>query len=78
MAIDGRKLVQKPEADASGYESRGVRVAAALIFWVPVALVVAFAYWSGTWIGGTIGGVSSVVSTAAVVFFLWLQRKRKH
>lgn len=76
MAIDGRNIGKAPQKPDE-YDSPGVRIAAGAIFWVPVALVIAFAYWSGTWIGGTVGGLLSLVSTAATIFVLWLMRKRK-
>ena len=76
MAIDGSKI-GKPPVKKDGYESPAVALAARAIFWVPVALIVAFAYWSGTWIGGWIGGVISVVSTAATIGVLWLFQRRR-
>ena len=76
MAIDGSKI-GKPPVKKDGYESPAVRFAAAAIFWVPVALIAAFAYWSGSWIGGWVGGVISVVSTLMTIGVLWLFKSRR-
>jgi len=76
MAIDGSKIGKQPEKK-EGYESPAVALAAGAIFWVPVALIVAFAYWSGTWIGGWIGGVVSIVSSVVTIGVLWLLRSRR-
>jgi hypothetical protein len=93
MAIDGRDIArQRLEREAGGpvgppagtndaYESRGVRVISHLIIWIPVGIVVILAYWTGTWMGGPIMGVLSLVSTAATIGGLWLwskARKRRH
>jgi cobalamin synthase len=79
MAIDGRNIASPPpqKRDREVYESTGLKVAAALIVVVPLAAVVAFAYWSGTWFGGTTGGVLSVLSTLATVAVLWMLRRRR-
>jgi cobalamin synthase len=52
-------------------------VAASLIVIVPLAAVVAFAYWSGTWFGGTTGGVLGVVSMLATFGVLWILKRRR-
>lgn len=83
MAIDGRTIhaqASEPKR-ADAYESVWVRVVSAALIWVPLALVVWFAYVSGTWMGGPIAGVLSVVSTAASAAVLWLflrARRRRH
>lgn len=81
MAIDGRTIhAQASEPKwADAYESVWVRVVSAALIWVPLALVVWFAYVSGTWMGGPIAGVLSVVSTAvsAAVVWLFLRARRR-
>lgn len=77
MSIDGRNLNQPPPTERDGYDSPGVRIFAAALFWVPVALLVAFAYWSGTWLGGWVAGVLNVVGTIAAILVLWLLRRRR-
>ena len=76
MAIDGSKI-GKPPAEKDAYDSLGVRIVAQAIFWVPVTLIVAFAYWSGTWMGGWLMGVGNVLATALTIGVLWLLKKRK-
>jgi hypothetical protein len=93
MAIDGRDIARARAAAESGdapgphskgadaYESPLVRVLSHALVWVPIALIVWFAYVSGTWIGGWLGGVVSVLSAVATVGGLWLwtkTRKRRH
>jgi hypothetical protein len=93
MAIDGRDIARARAAAESGnapgsstkgtdaYESPVVRLLSHAIIWVPIALVIWFAYWSGTWIGGWIAGVISVVTAAASVGVVWIfmrGRKRRH
>ena len=78
MAIDGRTLVEKPADDsAKAYESRGLAVVAQLIIWVPLALFAAFTYWSGTFFGGTLGGVLSLVSTVGTILGLWAWKRMR-
>jgi Flp pilus assembly protein TadB len=74
MGIDGRTLAKKPE-DTDAYTSSGVGLLAHALVWVPLLLVIWFAYVSGTWIGGTWGGVLSVVSTLATVGLIWVWNK---
>lgn len=76
MAIDGRDIGKAP-LDKDAYESTTVRLVAGALVWVPIALIVAFAYWSGTWYGNWMWGVSNVVLTAGTVFVLWLLRRRR-
>jgi Flp pilus assembly protein TadB len=76
MAIDGRTISQKPK-EPDAYESSSVRVIAAALIWVPIAVVVWFAYVSGTWMGGWTMGLVSVASTIATVGVLWLFAKRR-
>jgi len=76
MAIDGRtisKQAKKPDA----YESPVVRFVSHAIVWVPIAVVLWFAYVSGTWTGGWVGGVISVVSAIATVGLVWLFLKSR-
>jgi hypothetical protein len=89
LAIDGRDIARaRAEREAGGpvgrpagirdaYESPGVRIVSHAIVWVPVALVVWFAYVSGTWMGGPVAGLMSVGSTILSVGVLWLFMKRK-
>jgi hypothetical protein len=76
MAIDGRDVGKKP-AEKDSYESPTVRIVAGALLWVPIALVLAFAYWSGTWMGGWLWGVINLVSAVAIVFVLWLVRSKR-
>jgi hypothetical protein len=93
MAIDGRDIARARAAAESGdapnssskgadaYESPLVRLLSHAIIWVPLVLVVWFAYWSGTWIGGWLAGVASVLSAVATVVIVWVfmrARKRRH
>jgi hypothetical protein len=95
MPIDGRDIAlarARAEADAGrapssidapkdAYESPLIRLLSHAIVWVPAALVVWFAYVSGTWMGGWTMGVLSVVSAALTVGVLWLWykvRKRRN
>lgn len=93
MAIDGRDIARAREAAEQGrsaaprtgktdaYESLPVRLVSHALVWIPVALVIWFAYVSGTWLGGGwVMGVVSVISTALTVAGLWLwygMRKRR-
>lgn len=90
MAIDGRDIARQRAAAESGgagtpapdkrdaYESPAVRAVSHALIWVPVALIVAFAYVSGTWLGGGwVMGVLSVLSTALTVGILWVWYQRK-
>jgi hypothetical protein len=84
MAIDGRDIARARAAAESGqppvrqpdkndaYESPAIGLLSHALVWVPVALVLWFAYVSGTWIGGWVMGVLSVVSTIATVGVVWL------
>jgi hypothetical protein len=55
------------------YESPFVRLVSQALVWIPVALVVGFAYVSGTWLGGGWPmGVLSVLSTLLTIGVLWL------
>jgi hypothetical protein len=93
MAIDGRDIARARESAESGgpsapkpgkrdaYESPVIRVVSHALFWVPVVFLVWFAYVSGTWMGGWVGGVLSVASTVLTIGVLWLwyrmrQRRR--
>ena len=78
MAIDGRTLADKPLDDATkAYESKGLALVAHLIVWVPLALFAAFTYWSGTFFGGTMGGVVSLVTTVATIAGIWAFKRMR-
>jgi hypothetical protein len=57
------------------YSSPTVRVIAALMVIVPLALLVAGTYWVGTWTGGVAGGVGSVALEAAVLGVVYVRRR---
>jgi membrane-bound metal-dependent hydrolase YbcI (DUF457 family) len=80
MAIDGR-TISKQAKPVDAYESVGVRIISAALVMVPVALVVWFAYVSGTWMGGWTMGVLSVLSALLTVGVVWVfmkvRRKRR-
>ncbi len=94
MAIDGRDIARaraaaeqggtpvQPPGKADAYESPAVKLISHALIWVPIALVIWFAYVSGTWLGG--GWVMGVISVASAVLsagLLWLWykvRKRRH
>jgi hypothetical protein len=94
MAIDGRDIARAraaaeqgtapnaPTGKTDAYESLPVRIISQLLIWVPLALVVWFAYVSGTWMGGGwMMGVLSVASAVLTAGGLWLwykMRKRRH
>jgi hypothetical protein len=73
MAIDGRTISKEQTPDA--YQSLGVRIVSHAVVWVPVALVVWFAYVSGTWVGGWTMGLLSVLSAVLTVGVVWLYMK---
>jgi len=88
MAIDGRDIARAREQAPTGgartpgtakdaYESPVIRLLSHALVWVPVALVVWFAYVSGTWMGGWTMGVLSVASTALTIGALWLWRRMR-
>jgi uncharacterized membrane protein YdjX (TVP38/TMEM64 family) len=79
MAIDGRQIGRGDPADAQKdpYDSPGVRIVAALVVVVPLVALLVFAYWSGTWFGGVVGGLLGVVSTFLTFAVLWLLRRRR-
>lgn len=76
MAIDGRDI-GRDKRDTGPAEGPGPRIIATLIVVVPAIALVAVVYGIGTWTGGAIGGVLSVVSTALTVAVLWLLARRK-
>lgn len=94
MAIDGRDIARAraaaergnapvaPPGKTDAYESLPVRIVSHALIWVPIALVVWFAYVSGTWLGGGwVMGVVSVASSLLTVGVLWAwyrMRKRRH
>ena len=94
MAIDGRDIARarsaaeqgralpQPSGKVDAYESLPVRLISHALIWVPVALVIWFAYVSGTWLGGGwVMGVLSVASAVLTAGGLWLwykMRKRRH
>ena len=65
------------ETHRDTYESPIVRVAAALIVVVPLALLVVGTYWIGTWTGGVVGGISSVALETAFLAVLYLRRRSR-
>lgn len=77
MAIDGRDIARARGQAASGppsaapqgrrdaYESPAVRILSHALVWVPLALVIWFAYESGTWLGG--GWVQGVINVGVTV-----------
>lgn len=79
MAIDGRTLVEKPK-ERDAYESTWVRGVSHALIWVPLALLVVFAYVSGYWFGGVTGALLSVGSTVLTAVGVWVYRRffRRH
>ena len=79
MAIDGRTLGRQPE-ERDAYESAWVRVLAAALIWVPLALIVVVAYVTGSWLGGVPTGLLSVGSTVLTALAIWVYRRffRRH
>jgi membrane-bound metal-dependent hydrolase YbcI (DUF457 family) len=77
MAIDGR-TISKQATEPDPYESPVVRIVSHALVWVPILLVVWFAYVSGTWMGGWVGGVLSVVSAVVTVGVVWLFMKARN
>lgn len=59
------------------YESPVVRVVAALLVVVPLALLAVGTYWVGTWTGGVMGGVASVAVEAVFIGILFLRRRAR-
>jgi hypothetical protein len=94
MAIDGRDIARaraeaesgNPTAAPAGkrdaYESPAIRMLSHALVWVPIALLLWFAYESGSWLGGGLMGWLSVASTLLTVGGLWLwyrvRRRRRH
>jgi uncharacterized membrane protein YkgB len=76
MAIDGRQIGRPPE-EKDAYQSVGLRVVAALVVVVPALALVVLVYFIGTWTGGVLGGVLSVVSTILTVGVLWVLKRRR-
>ena len=83
MSIDGRDLARGPAplVPAPPVEDRApvLTVLAWLVVIVPLAVIAVLAYIIGTWAGGgMIGGLLSLVSTAAMAGLMWLAARRKH
>jgi Flp pilus assembly protein TadB len=93
MAIDGRDIAKARAAAGSGrpvtpptrqrdaYESPAVGLLSHALIWIPVALILALAYVSGTWIGDWTTGVINVVATLLTFGGIWLWRRirrRRH
>jgi hypothetical protein len=85
MAIDGRQVAKERQAAESGpalapqgtrdaYESPAIRVLSHALVWVPLALIVWFAYESGTWMGGWTQGLLNVAVTALTFGGIWVWR----
>ena len=74
MAIDGRTIGKEPERP-DAYESPWIGLVSHALIWVPLALIVWFAYVSGAWLGGPWAGVFSVVSTVATAAGIWFYRR---
>jgi membrane protein implicated in regulation of membrane protease activity len=74
VAIDGRTIGKEPEKP-DAYESVWTVLISHALIWVPVVLLIWFAYVSGSWIGGTWAGVASVVSSIATVGVVWFYRR---
>lgn len=88
MAIDGRDIARARAAAESGnasipapgkrdaYESPAIRLLSHALIWVPLALIVWFAYESGTWLGGGwVAGVIGVASTLLTFGGIWFWRR---
>lgn len=76
MAIDGRDIA-RPKRERDVYDHPGARIAGIAIVVVPAIVLLGVVYGIGTWTGGVVGGVLSVLSTAATVGVLWLLARRK-
>jgi hypothetical protein len=77
MAIDGRSLKdpdKRPQREEAGVWLTMLAWAAVL---VPFALLVWGTYVIGTWTGGTIGGVLSVVTTVIIGLVIWGYRRSR-
>jgi hypothetical protein len=74
--VDDRKTARQRRGDED-HEPPGVAFVAGLLIWGPLLALVAFAYVSGTWVGGWQGGVFSVLSAAATVGIVWLFQRRR-
>jgi hypothetical protein len=83
VAIDGRDIArQGDKREKDVYDSTGVRVGAFLVVAVPAVAVAVLVYYIGTWKilglgGGWVGGVISLVTTAATVAVIWMIQKRR-
>jgi uncharacterized membrane protein YdjX (TVP38/TMEM64 family) len=79
MGIDGRTLLEKPK-ERDAYESAWVRAVSYALIWVPLVLLVVFAYVSGYWFGGVTGALLSVGSTIFTALAVWVYRRffRRH
>ena len=54
------------------YTNPVIAVIGWLIVGIPAAALIAFLYWTGTWLGGgLLGGTLSVLSTGAFIWFVW-------
>jgi hypothetical protein len=95
MAIDGRDIARaRARADAGtglpptpqqgrrdAYESPAIRLLSHALIWVPLALIVWFAYESGTWLGGWSQGLINVAATVltgvAIWFWRWMHKHKR-
>ncbi|HMC03254.1 MAG TPA: hypothetical protein VKI23_03950 [Cellulomonadaceae bacterium] len=65
MTTDPDQMYTSPVLAAIGW----------LIVGIPAAALIAVVYWTGTWLGGgLLGGALSVLSTGALVWFMWKRR----
>jgi hypothetical protein len=85
VAIDGRDIARaraaaesglplKPQGKRDAYESPAIRLLSHALIWVPIALLVWFAYESGSWLGGWEQGVINIGVTIMTMVGIWFWR----
>jgi len=81
MAIDGRDIARQQQKPPEAYESLGVRIFSHALIWIPAAIIVWFAYVSGTWLGGGwlmgLASVASAVLSFGIIWFFLKARRRR-
>ena len=78
MAIDGRRIADKEtKPAAASHDAPWITALAWAAVIVPLGLLVAGTYVIGTWTGGVIGGVVSVVSTLVLCGAVWGFRRSR-